>query len=154
MSKFRWIGVILIGLALPSVLAAQATLTGRVTSGSGTPLQSASVFIQGLNVGTLTAADGSFSFQVPAARFSSGQQVQLIAQLIGYRAEAHPVTLNSGATSVSNFSLQLDPLRLSEIVATGSGTEARRERLGNSVTTLASNPSSGASVQGCSSSRR
>ena len=66
MSKFRWIGVFLIGLALPSVLAAQATLTGRVTSGSGTPLQSASVFIQGLNVGTLTAADGSFSFQVPA----------------------------------------------------------------------------------------
>jgi TonB-linked SusC/RagA family outer membrane protein len=136
MSKFRWIGVFLIGLALPASLAAQATISGKVTSGSGSPLQSASVFIQGLNVGTLTGADGSYSFQVPAARFTSGQQVQLIAQLIGYRAEAHPITLNTGATAISNFSLELDPLRLSEIVATGSGTEARRERLGNSVTTV------------------
>jgi TonB-linked SusC/RagA family outer membrane protein len=142
MSKFRWIGVFLIGLALPTTLAAQATITGKVTSGSGAPLQSASVFIQGLNVGTLTAADGSYSFQVPAARFSSGQQVQLIAQLLGYRAEAHAVTLNTGSTVVSNFALELDPLRLSEVIATGSGTEARRERLGNVVTTV-----TGAAVQ-------
>lgn len=136
MSKFRWIGVFLIGLALPTSLAAQATITGKVTSGSGAPLQSASVFIQGLNVGTLTAADGSYSFQVPAARFTSGQQVQLIAQLIGYRAETHVVRLNSGSTIVQNFALGLDPLRLTEVVATGSGTESRRERLGNSVTTV------------------
>ena len=142
MRKFRWIGVLLVSLALPTLLAAQATITGKVTSGSGAPLQSASVFIQGLNVGTLTGQDGGYSFQVPAARFSSGQQVQLIAQLIGYRAEAHTVTLTTSATTVSNFSLELDPLRLTEIVATGSGTEARRERLGNSVATV-----SGATVQ-------
>src|SRR5262245_12261712 len=98
MSKSRWIGVFLIGLALPGSLAAQATITGRVTSGSGAPLQSVSVFIQGLNVGTLTGTDGSYSFQVPAARFTSGQQVTLLSQLIGYRAEAQPIRLTTGAT--------------------------------------------------------
>ena len=123
MSKFRLLGVLALGLALPTSLAAQATITGKVTSGSGTPLQSVSVFIQGLNVGTLTGADGSYSFQVPAARFTSGQQVQLLGQLIGYRAEAHTVRLTTGQTVVQNFALQLDPLRLTEIVATGSGTE-------------------------------
>jgi TonB-linked SusC/RagA family outer membrane protein len=136
MSKFRLLGVLALGLALPTSLAAQATITGRVTSGAGTPLQSVSVFIQGLNVGTLTAPDGSYSFQVPAARFTSGQQVQLLAQLIGYRAESHTVTLTTGQAIAQNFALQLDPLRLTEIVATGSGTESRRERLGNSVTTV------------------
>lgn len=136
MSKFRWIGILLIGLALPASLAAQATVTGRVTSDGGAPLQSASVFLQGLNVGTITGRDGSFSFQVPAARFTSGQEVQLLAQLIGYRAEAHPIRLTTGQTAVQNFTLQLDPLRLTEVVATGSGTEARRERLGNSVSTV------------------
>ncbi len=136
MSKFRSVGALLLGLALPGTLAAQATITGRVTSGSGAPLQSVSVFVQGLNVGTLTAADGSYSFQVPAARFTSGQRVQLLAQLIGYRASAQEVTLTTGQTVVQNFTLQLDPLRLEEVVATGSGTEARRERLGNSVTSV------------------
>ena len=136
MSKFRLAGVFLLGLFLPATLAAQATVTGRVTSGSGTPLQSVSVFVQGLNVGTLTGPDGSYSFQIPAARFTSGQQVQLLAQLIGYRAESHTIRLTTGQTVAQNFALQLDPLRLTEIVATGSGTEARRERLGNSVTTV------------------
>lgn len=136
MRKSRWLGALLIGLAVPGAVVAQATVSGRVTSGTGAPLQTVSVFIQGLNVGALTGPDGSFSFQVPAARFTSGQSVQLLAQLIGYRAETQSVTLTTGSTVVQNFSLQLDPLRLSEIVATGSGTESRRERLGNSVATV------------------
>ncbi|HEX6559617.1 MAG TPA: SusC/RagA family TonB-linked outer membrane protein [Longimicrobiales bacterium] len=143
MSKLRWMGALWVLLALPAAsFAQQATLTGKVTSGSGQPLQSVSVFIQGLNVGTLTDREGAYSFQVPAARFTDGQSVQLIAQLIGYRAEAHTVQLRGGATAQQNFSLTLDPLRLTEIVATGSGTEARRERLGTSVTSV-----SGATVQ-------
>ena len=135
MSKVR-IGVLLLGLALPATaFAQQATITGKVTGPSGQPLQSVSVFIQGLNVGTLTGPDGSYSFVVPAARFTAGQQAQLLAQLIGYRAEAHAIRLTA-STQIQNFTLALDPLRLTEIVATGSGTEARRERLGNSVTTV------------------
>ena len=137
MSKLRWIGVLLIGLALPAAsFAQQATLTGKVTSGAGQPLQSVSVFIQGLNVGTLTGNDGSYSLQVPAARFTNGQSVQLIAQLIGYRSEAHAITLRAGSSVQQNFSLDLDPLRLTEMVATGSGTAARRERLGTSLSTV------------------
>lgn len=131
MSKLRWIGALLVVLALPTLASAQqATVTGKVMTASGIPLQSVSVFVQGLNVGTLTNNDGVYSFQVPAARFTNGQNVQLLAQLIGYRAEAHTVTLTSGSTTAQNFSLALDPLRLSEVVATGSGTESRRERLG------------------------
>jgi TonB-linked SusC/RagA family outer membrane protein len=138
MRRFRLLGILALGLGLPSSLAAQATLAGRVLSTSGTPLQSVNVFVQGLSVGTLTGPDGTYSFQVPAARFTPGQTVVLLAQLIGYRAEAHSVTLSTGQTTTQNFALQLDPLRLTEIVATGSGTEARRERLGNSVTTVTS----------------
>ncbi|HUP89594.1 MAG TPA: SusC/RagA family TonB-linked outer membrane protein [Longimicrobiales bacterium] len=142
MSKVRWIGVLLLGLMLPvTAFAQQATITGKVTTQAGQPLSSVSVFIQGLNVGSLTGNDGSYSFVVPAARFTSGQQVQLLAQLIGYRAESHSLRLTA-STQVQNFSLGLDPLRLTEIVATGSGTETRRERLGTSVSSV-----TGATVQ-------
>lgn len=143
MSKLRWIGALLVLLFLPAIAPAQqATITGKVTAASGVPLQSASVFIQGTNVGTLTNSEGVYSLQVPAARYTSGQTAQVLAQLIGYRTEVRSVRLTAGSTVAQNFRLALDPLRLDELVATGSGTQARRERLGTAISTV-----TGATVQ-------
>ena len=63
---------------LPAWLAAQepATVSGRVTSEGGLPLANASVFLQGLNIGTLTKEGGTYSFTVPAANVN-GQPVTL-----------------------------------------------------------------------------
>src|SRR5205085_7310728 len=40
------------------------TITGKVTDEKGTPLVNASVVVKGTNLGTTTAADGSFSLSV------------------------------------------------------------------------------------------
>src|SRR3954454_10059397 len=53
-------------LAVPATLAAQgATITGHVTSSTGTPLPAVTVSIAGMGLGTITREDGLYSFTVP-----------------------------------------------------------------------------------------
>ena len=118
-------------LWLPSAVSAQdgTTVTGRVTSEAGAPLASASVFIDGLNIGALTRDDGVYSFVVPAARVQN-QAVTLTARLLGYKAATVPMTLSAG-TIAQDFRLAPNPLRLGEVVVTGAGTVTQAEKLGN-----------------------
>ena len=57
-------------MLIPAFAAAQqgTTISGKVTSEAGTPLASVSVFIEGMNVGTITRDDGAYTIVVPAAR--------------------------------------------------------------------------------------
>ncbi len=118
-------------LTVPAAVLAQdgATVTGRVTSEAGAPLASASVFIDGLNIGSLTREDGVYSFVVPAARLQ-GQAATLTARLLGYKASTVPITLAAG-TITQDFRLAPNPLRLGEVVVTGAGTVTQAEKLGN-----------------------
>jgi len=138
MSKLRWLLVITAALALaPAVAWAQAaTISGRVTNETGGPVANASVFVQGLNIGALTRPDGTYSLSIPAARFQAGQQVQVTAQLLGYRSSTATVSLAAGATVQQNFQLAIDALRLEEIVVTGAGLSQRAERLGTARATV------------------
>ena len=67
---FRLFALVVAAVVPLSAAAAQegATITGRVTSEAGVPLASASVFVDGLNIGALTREDGVYSFVVPAGR--------------------------------------------------------------------------------------
>jgi TonB-linked SusC/RagA family outer membrane protein len=118
-------------LWLPPAVSAQdgATFTGRVTSEAGTPLASASVFIDGLNIGALTRDDGIYSFVVPAGRVQN-QAATLTARLLGYKATTVPITIATG-TITQDFRLAPNPLRLGEVVVTGAGTVTQAEKLGN-----------------------
>lgn len=127
---FRRLLAGMIALAAPATTAiAQegTTVTGRVTTEAGSPLAAASVFIEGMNVGSQTRDDGQYSFTVPSARVR-GQAVTLTARLLGYRAASATITLASG-TVTQNFTLAPNPLRLGEVVVTGAGTISTREKL-------------------------
>jgi TonB-linked SusC/RagA family outer membrane protein len=126
-------------VVLPAMAAAQegATISGRVQSESGAPLNSASVFLEGMNIGTLTKEDGRYTFVVPAARVK-GQQVAISARLIGYRQKSVTVTLAAGAIT-QDFVLGANPLRLGEVVVTGAGTSSTKEKLGVEINSLDSN---------------
>jgi TonB-linked SusC/RagA family outer membrane protein len=105
------------------------TLTGRVTNAAGTPLGSATVVIQQLNLGTITRPNGTYSLAIPGARVPAGP-VAVTARLLGYRPTTASVTLAPGQTAAQNFSLADNPLRLGEIVVTGAGTVSDAEKLG------------------------
>ncbi len=132
----RWMaGVACAILLLPAFAVAQqgTTISGKVTSEAGTPLASVSVFIEGMNLGTITRDNGAYTIVVPAAR-ATGQQATLTARLIGYKSVSAPITLSGNVTH--DFVLEANPLRLGEVVVTGAGTESTREAIGTVINTV------------------
>ena len=121
--------------ALPALAAAQegVTVSGRVTSEAGAPLASASVLVEGMGVGTITRDDGRYTFIVPAAR-AHGQQAQLTAKLIGYKAKSATITLSG--TINQDFVLESNPLQLGVVIVTGAGTTSAVEKLGNVINSV------------------
>src|SRR5205823_626628 len=105
-----------------------ATITGRVSGESG-PLAAVAVSIPELGAGGVTRDDGRYSFTVPAARVQR-QSVTLTARRVGYRPQSVRITL-SGGTITQDFTLEVNPLQLGEIVVTGAGTTTAVEKLGN-----------------------
>ena len=124
------IAVVCALVALPALAVAQdaVTITGRVTSAEGgAPLGTASVTVEGLGSVTLTRDDGRYTLVVPAAR-AHGQQATIVARLIGYKAKGATITLAGNVTQ--DFALEVNPLRLGEIVVTGAGTTSSIEKIG------------------------
>ncbi|HEY9515515.1 MAG TPA: SusC/RagA family TonB-linked outer membrane protein [Gemmatimonadaceae bacterium] len=115
---------------LPAWLAAQepATVSGRVTSEGGLPLANASVFLQGLNIGTLTKEGGTYSFTVPAANVN-GQPVTLTARLIGYKVSSVEITLTAGENT-HDFTLAANAVQLEGMVVTALGITREKRSLG------------------------
>ena len=111
------------------------TVTGRVTSDAGAPLGGASVFISGMNIGTQTNDDGTYTFVVPASR-ATGAAATLTARVIGYTARSVPITLTPGSTVNQAFSLTVNPFHLGEVVVTGAGTSTTRERLSVTINSV------------------
>ena len=131
-------GFLIAGPVRPSQLGAQqpVTITGRVTSEAGAPLSLASVYIETLGLGTQTAEDGRYQLSVPAARVT-GQQVSLGVRAIGFRNTSTLITLTAGNIT-RDFTLAANPLRLGEVVVTGSGTTTTVEKLGNTINSVKS----------------
>ena len=111
------------------IAAAQqpATVTGIVTRSTGEPLPTASVRIAALGVGSMTNAEGRYSFIVPAS--AVGREVTLEARSIGHRPVTAAVTIRDGVNT-QDFSLEIAPTQLSEVVATALGIEQQRASIG------------------------
>ena len=87
-----WLAM-LAGLAFTSVAQAQTgTVSGLVTeAGSGRPLASAQVYIEGTALGLLTNSSGRYLFVTAPV----GEHT-VIAELVGYRAGSQTVTVTAG----------------------------------------------------------
>ncbi|HUQ19173.1 MAG TPA: SusC/RagA family TonB-linked outer membrane protein [Gemmatimonadaceae bacterium] len=117
-------------LLAPVALRAQepARISGTVTTDAGQAVPGATVFIEGMGIGTATNSEGRYTFDVPAAR-ASGQTVTITARRIGYRAVSRQVPLRGSITQ--DFALSANPLNLGDVVVTGAGTVTSVEKLGN-----------------------
>jgi TonB-linked SusC/RagA family outer membrane protein len=135
----RWAGralavvpALLLGLAvLPAAARAQTgTVTGRVIETGAGPISGAQVSVQGTNLGVTTDADGRFTLVVPA-----GQRV-LRVLAIGFKVGQVTVTVTPGGSSAANAELTRSVLSLDEVVVTGTGGEASKRELGNSISSI------------------
>jgi TonB-linked SusC/RagA family outer membrane protein len=121
--------------ALPVIALAQDTrVTGRVVSDAALPIAGASIGIPALGAGSITNADGRYSFVVPAARVQ-GQTVSLIARHIGFLPQTRRIVLRSGDIS-EDFTLRPGVTQLSQVVITGEGTSTTREHLTTTVNSV------------------
>lgn len=106
----------------------EGTIAGTVTAeGTGEPLNGAQVFIEGTEFGTLTGEDGAYSMEgVPAGDYT------VSVRLIGYQGATETVSVPAGETVTANFSVEIAPVALDELVTTFTG-EQRRRQVGVSV---------------------
>ena len=135
MKRSAQLVLVMLALIAPLVAGAQegATISGRVVKEGGVPVEFASVYLDGMGLGAQTRSDGGYSFVVPAAR-TQGQQARLGVRAIGLKSALVNITLRGNV--VQNFQLEVNPLRLGEVVITGAGTQSTTERLGVTVSSV------------------
>jgi TonB-linked SusC/RagA family outer membrane protein len=108
------LGIVLV--ATP-VIAQNAVFSGKVSS-AGMPLGAASVGISALGLGSVTDAEGKYTFTVDMAKYA-GRVVVVTARSIGYKPKTMSLTLVPGRV-IKDFDLVRDVLNLDQIVVTGT----------------------------------
>jgi TonB-dependent starch-binding outer membrane protein SusC len=118
--------------AAPVAAQATGTITGTVTeAGSQRPVPSASVYVAGTGIGTLSNSAGRFVLSgAPAG------EVTLRVEVIGYAPQERTLTLQADQTLQADFELRQSTIELSQIVVTGAGAGTERRRLGNTIATI------------------
>lgn len=131
MSKRTFLLVIVLSLlsALNAAHAQQREITGRVTSAAtGERLAGVTVGVVGTTIAAITNAEGNFALRAPAPA------VRLLVSMLGYRTREVAVP---AAQNTASITLDVDVLRLEELVVTGrAGTGVARRNLANAVATL------------------
>ncbi len=136
--KRVWVALGAVVLAATTTRAAAqqpVTVTGRITSEAGSPVEGAVVSIRSLSIGASTRADGGYELVVPGSNVS-GQSVVLDVRRIGLKPDTAIIVLSPGTTITHNFVLSANPLQLGEVVITGAGTQTTAERIGTVRTSV------------------
>ncbi len=98
-------------------MAQDGTISGVVSDAKGT-LIGATVLVKGINQGTVTDVDGSYSIKVPAGNH------EVEASFVGYNTQSTFVTVTAGGTATLNF-LLAEGVFVDEIVVTGTRASNR-----------------------------
>ena len=116
-------------LGASTLVAQTGTIAGTVTAeDTGQPVAAAQLFIQALDLGSLTQAGGAFTLSnVPAGTHT------LTVQRLGYREVTVPVQVVAGQTLTLNLEIAEEALQLDEIIVTGTAGGTQRRALGNVV---------------------
>jgi TonB-linked SusC/RagA family outer membrane protein len=126
-----WSALMLICLALNTWAQESIQVKGLVTDEDGKPLAAANVSINELGIGSATDVNGLYSFIVPAAKIREAS-VTLRVSYMGYRSQEVQISLE-GREITRNFELEVDVLRMNEIVVTGFGPGIEKEKLGVTI---------------------
>ncbi len=97
------------------VITNDKTISGKITSATGEPLEGVSVVVKGTNIGTTTNRAGQFRLSVPEAAQT------LVITYVGYQQQE--VSLN-GKTSL-NISMAAGSNQLTDVVVIGYGTQKK-----------------------------
>ncbi|MDX1624017.1 MAG: SusC/RagA family TonB-linked outer membrane protein [Gemmatimonadota bacterium] len=117
-------------LLFPTLLSAQATVTGTVQDEQGAALVGAQVTIEDQNLGAVTDAQGRYTI----TDVSTGE-IMMTAIYLGFREMKRRVRITSGE-NVVDFRLTPSPVELDAIVVTGTAGEVHARSLGNAISQI------------------
>ncbi|HLP37609.1 SusC/RagA family TonB-linked outer membrane protein [Lacibacter sp.] len=103
----------------------QKTLSGKIITGNGKPVNGASVTVKGTSLGTVSDASGNFSISLSATAKS------LLVSAIGFADQEIDI---AGLTTIT-VTLSEASKNLNEVVVIGYGTQKRKDITG-SITTI------------------
>lgn len=103
------------------ILLAQKTISGKVTDDKGDPIQNASAKAKGTSNGTVTNAEGFFSFTVTA------NAKTLIISAVDFTSQE----LNIGNDNSYTVKLKLQDKSLQEVMVVGYGTQRKLDNVGS-----------------------
>ncbi len=129
---WKTIPVVLI-LQLATVTAlAQVQISGKVTGPDGNGLPAISVQIRTTSFGTVTDANGAFSFNVS---IKSGNYT-LEFSGVGFKTTTQSLTIGSAMTYTVNATLANDVMNMDEVVVTGVSSGTTRKQIGSYISTV------------------
>ncbi|GHA67263.1 SusC/RagA family TonB-linked outer membrane protein [Pontibacter akesuensis] len=129
MKKKLLLFLFLVSVLLQQAMAQVKSVSGVVTdAANGQALPGVAVLVKGTTIGTATAADGSYSIEIPAGSNT------LVFRYIGYQTTEKEV----GNGSKVNVSLPVDTKQLEEVVVTALGYQREKETLPYSVGAVSS----------------
>lgn len=105
---------------------AQTSLSGQVTDESGSPIQGATVVVEGTTTGIFTDEEGRFRLQAPSG------SAKLAVSYIGYLRQS--IAING--QSVINVTLAEDIMSIEEVVVTAVGITREKKSLGYAVSSI------------------
>jgi TonB-linked SusC/RagA family outer membrane protein len=131
-------------MSIPAFSQRQAyTIQGKVTGADGEALLGATVHLAAHQTGTVTDNDGTYALKVSA---NAGTYV-LRMSYVGYQTIDLDVVLGSASTVTVDAKLQVDFLRLTEVVVTGASAATAKQNLGNAISTVNANDISESGAQ-------
>jgi TonB-linked SusC/RagA family outer membrane protein len=111
--------------------SAQVRISGRVTGADGKGLSGISVLIHNTTTGTITDAQGNYSFD---ANVKPGTY-QIDFTGVGFKAYTESVRLEGAGVTI-NATLSEDALKMDEVVITGVSLGTTRRQLGNYIASV------------------
>lgn len=116
----------LLALLARTAQAQSGSISGTVSEKlSSTPIPLTSVVVQGLNIGSVTDAQGRYTIaKVPAGTHT------VVARRLGFVVGQAQVTVTTNGVASANFQLARAAVQLDEMVAIGYGTSDRRNVMG------------------------
>lgn len=107
----------------------EGTIRGVVKDrATGEPMPGVNVVLPSLNTGSATKADGTYEIsEVPPGEY------ELTARFVGYETLTKTIEVAEEETITVNFLLRPSQMEMEEVVVTGTGGNARRREVGNSI---------------------
>ncbi len=117
-SSFRFIGVLFFLLTISSVAVAQSVIKGSIKD-SITPLEGASIVVEGEGIGTRSGSTGAFELKLKPGSYT------IVISFVGYQSQKKSVILSAGQTKTLDVVLQKDKSTLSVTVVGSRSTTPR-----------------------------